>query len=106
MYGSLSLAPPLLPWKGDYLPPGRTLTRHPPAMNPSLSLAPSVSLPIAYLPPTRTLTRYPLDSISRLKSRTDLLTLIRDARPQTRIRHPFMSRLLILYLSSLLVLVD
>src|SRR6267154_6459740 len=101
MYDSLFLAPPLLSWKGDYLPPGRTLTRYPLAMNLSFSLAPSVSLPIAYLPLTRTLTRYPSDSTSRLKFRTDLLTLIRDARPQTRIRLPFMFLLSTLYVSSL-----
>src|SRR6267154_3112439 len=104
MYGSLSLAPPLLYWKGNYLSPGRTHTRHPLFMHLSLLLAPSASFPIAYLLPTRTLTRYPSDSISCPKAKTDLVTLIQGAWPQMRIRPPFMFLFLFLYLSSLLVI--
>src|SRR6267154_3358264 len=85
---ALSLAPPLLYWKGDYLSPGRTHTRHPLFMHLSLSLTPSGSFPIAYLPLTRTLTRYPLDSTSCPKAQTDLVTLTQGAWPQTRIRPP------------------
>src|SRR6267154_5626187 len=103
MYGSLSLAPPLLYWKGNYLSPGRTHTRHPLFMHLSLLLAPSASFPIAFLLPTRTLTRYPSDSISCPKAKTDLVTPIWVARPQTRIQPPFMFPFL-LYLSSLLVI--
>src|SRR6267154_2690269 len=100
MYGSLSLAPPLLFRKGDYLPPGRTHTRYPLFLILSLflSLAPSVSLPIAHPSPTRTLTRYPLDLCFSLRSQTSLLLLIQNARPQTGIRRS-LCLFFLLYLS-------
>src|SRR6267154_985653 len=106
MYASLSLDLPLLHRMGDYLSPGRTLTRHPLII--LFYLAPSVPLRLnAYLTSMRTLTRYPSFQRSCHRFQTSLAVITRGAWPLTRILPSFMFPLLFLIsLSSLLVLVD